>query len=151
MTTQAVADPANGEVVREFAPLSDDQAEALLARAHAAYLTWRETPVADRAKLFLRFAELMEANAGELARLVTLEMGKPLAQSKGEPGTVVAMFRYYAEHGEELLADEETQVPGFSTVIPRREPVGVVLGIEPWNVPLYQAMRATAPNLMLGN
>jgi succinate-semialdehyde dehydrogenase/glutarate-semialdehyde dehydrogenase len=161
MTTQAVTDPANrvyrtvnpatGEVVREFAPLSDDQAEALLARAHAAYLTWRETPVADRAKLFLRFAELVEANAGELARLVTLEMGKPLAQSKGEPGTVVAMFRYYAEHGEELLADEETQVPGFTTVITRREPVGVVLGIEPWNVPLYQAMRATAPNLMLGN
>jgi succinate-semialdehyde dehydrogenase / glutarate-semialdehyde dehydrogenase len=161
MTTQAVADPANrvyrtvnpatGEVVKEFAPLSDDQAQALLVRAHAAYLTWRETPVADRAKLFLRFAELVEANAGELARLVTLEMGKPLAQSKGEPGTVVAMFRYYAERGEELLADEETQVPGFTTVITRREPVGVVLGIEPWNVPLYQAMRATAPNLMLGN
>ena len=161
MTTQAVADPVNrvyrtvnpatGEVVREFAPLSDDQAEALLARAHAAYLTWRETPVADRAKLFLRFAELVEANAGELARLVTLEMGKPLAQSQGEPGTVVAMFRYYAQHGEELLADEETQVPGFTTVITRREPVGVVLGIEPWNVPLYQAMRAAAPNLMLGN
>jgi succinate-semialdehyde dehydrogenase / glutarate-semialdehyde dehydrogenase len=161
MTTQAVADPVNrvyrtvnpatGEVVREFAPLSDDQAQALLVRAHAAYLTWRETPVADRAKLFLRFAELVEANTGELARLVTLEMGKPLAQSKGEPGTVVAMFRYYAEHGEELLADEETRVPGFTTVITRREPVGVVLGIEPWNVPLYQAMRATAPNLMLGN
>ena len=161
MTTQAVTDranrvyrtvnPATGEVVREFAPLSDDQVEALLARAHAAYLTWRETPVADRAKLFLRFAELVEANTDELARLVTLEMGKPLAQSKGEPGTVVAMFRYYAEHGEELLADEETRVPGFTTVITRREPVGVVLGIEPWNVPLYQAMRATAPNLMLGN
>jgi succinate-semialdehyde dehydrogenase/glutarate-semialdehyde dehydrogenase len=161
MTTPAVADPASrvyrtvnpatGEVVREFAPLSDDQAQALLARAHAAYLTWRETPVADRAKLFLRFAELVEANAGELARLVTLEMGKPLAQSQGEPGTVVAMFRYYAEHGAELLADTETQVPGFTTVITRREPVGVVLGIEPWNVPLYQAMRATAPNLMLGN
>jgi succinate-semialdehyde dehydrogenase / glutarate-semialdehyde dehydrogenase len=161
MTTQAVADPANrvyrtvnpatGEVVKEFAPLSDDQAEALLARAHAAYLTWRETPVADRAKLFLRFAELVEANADELARLVTLEMGKPLAQSKGEPGTVTAIFRYYAEHGEELLADEETALPGFSKAITRREPVGVVLGIEPWNVPLYQAMRAAAPNLMLGN
>lgn len=161
MTTRAVVDPANrayrtvnpatGEVVEEFAPLSDDQAEALVARAHAAYLSWRETPVADRAKLFLRFAELVEANADELARLVTLEMGKPLAQSKGEPGTVIAIFRYYAEHGEELLADEETALPGLTKAITRREPVGVVLGIEPWNVPLYQAMRAAAPNLMLGN
>src|ERR1700722_10083142 len=106
MTTPAVTDPANrvyrtvnpatGEVVKEVAPLSDDQAQDLLARAHAAYLTWRETPVADRAKLFLRFAELVEANAGELARLVTLEMGKPLAQSKGEAGRapVGGMFRY---------------------------------------------------------
>lgn len=161
MTTQTAVDPAKrvyrtvnpatGEVVREFGPLSDDEAEALLARAHAAYLTWRETPVADRAKLFLRFAELVEANAGELARLVTLEMGKPLAQSKGEAHIAMAMFRYYATHGEELLADEETELPGFTRAITRREPVGVVLGIEPWNGPLYQAMRATAPNLMLGN
>ncbi|HEY1698171.1 MAG TPA: aldehyde dehydrogenase family protein [Trebonia sp.] len=160
MTTQTVVpaareyrtvNPATGKVVREFTPLSDDQAEALLSRAHAAYLTWRETPVAERAKLFTRFAELIEANAGELARLVTLEMGKPLAQSKSEPGTVTAMFRYYAEHGEELLADEETALTGFTKAVTRREPVGVVLGIEPWNVPLYQAMRATAPNLMLGN
>jgi succinate-semialdehyde dehydrogenase / glutarate-semialdehyde dehydrogenase len=143
--------PATGQVVREFVPLSGDEAEALLARAHAAYLTWRQTPVAERAKLFLRFAELVEASADELARLVTLEMGKPLAQSKGEASIAVAMFRYYAQHGEELLADEETVLPGFTKAITRREPVGVVLGIEPWNAPLYQAMRATAPNLMLGN
>ena len=123
----------------------------ILARAHAAYLTWRQTPVAERAKLFLRFAELVEASADELARLVTLEMGKTLAQSKGEASIAVAMFRYYALHGEELLADEETVLPGFTKAITRREPVGVVLGIEPWNGPLYQAMRATAPNLMLGN
>jgi succinate-semialdehyde dehydrogenase/glutarate-semialdehyde dehydrogenase len=102
-------------------------------------------------RLFTRFAELAEANADELARLTTLEMGKPLAQSAGEASMVAAMFRYYAEHGEELLADEETRVPGFARAITRREPVGVVLGIEPWNGPLYQAMRATAPNLMLGN
>jgi succinate-semialdehyde dehydrogenase/glutarate-semialdehyde dehydrogenase len=61
------------------------------------------------------------------------------------------MFGYYAEHGERLLADEEVSVPGFTRAITRREPVGVVLGIEPWNGPLFQAMRATVPNLMLGN
>lgn len=161
MTTQTAVDPAartyrtvnpaTGEVVREFPTLDDAQAQARLARAHAAYLRWREVPVPERVRLFARFAELIDANAGELARLTTLEMGKPLAQSQGEAGIVVRMFRYYAQHGEELLADEETQLPGFIRAITRREPVGVVLGIEPWNGPLYQAMRATAPNLMLGN
>jgi succinate-semialdehyde dehydrogenase/glutarate-semialdehyde dehydrogenase len=143
--------PATGEVVREFPALDDSEARARLDRAHAAYLRWRETTVAGRAQLFNRFAELVEASAAELARLTTLEMGKPFVQSQEEAAIVPAMFRYYAEHGGELLADDETQVPGFARAVTRREPVGVVLGIEPWNGPLYQAMRATAPNLMLGN
>jgi succinate-semialdehyde dehydrogenase/glutarate-semialdehyde dehydrogenase len=137
--------------VREFPTLDDAQAQARLARAHAAYLGWREVSIPERVRLFSRFAELVEASAAELARLTTLEMGKPLVQSRGEAGIVVRMFRYYAQHGAELLADEETTIPGFTLAITRREPVGVVLGIEPWNGPLYQAMRATAPNLMLGN
>jgi succinate-semialdehyde dehydrogenase/glutarate-semialdehyde dehydrogenase len=161
MTSQAVVDPATrryrtvnpatGEVVREFATRTDAEAGALLARAHEAYLSWRETPVAERVRLFLRFADLLDKKADELAHLTTLEMGKPLAQSLGEAREIGAMYRYYAENGPELLADTHVQVPGFARVVTRREPVGVVLGIEPWNGPLYQAMRATAPNLMLGN
>jgi len=143
--------PATGEVVKEFPQATDQEAQELLARAHAAYLTWRRTPISERVRIFTRYAELLEANADELARLVTLEMGKPLVQAEGEARTAAQMFRYYAEHGEELLADEEAQVSGFTKAITRREPVGVVLAIEPWNGPLYQAMRATAPNLMLGN
>ena len=61
------------------------------------------------------------------------------------------MYRYFADHAESLLQDEELTIEGFSRVILRREPVGVVLGIEPWNAPLFQASRATAPNLILGN
>jgi succinate-semialdehyde dehydrogenase/glutarate-semialdehyde dehydrogenase len=137
--------------VGEFATLDPGEAEVLLARAHAAYLDWRRTSIVERVRLFLRFAELVETNTVELARLTTLEMGKPLIQSVGEVGRVLQMVRYYAEHGEELLADQHVTVPGFSQAIIRREPTGVVLGIEPWNGPMYQAMRATAPNLMLGN
>jgi succinate-semialdehyde dehydrogenase / glutarate-semialdehyde dehydrogenase len=143
--------PATGEVVKEFGTATDEQAELLLARAHAAFQVWRAVPVAERVALFRRLAGLIEANRDELARLVTLEMGKPLAQSSMEVGLPVSMLRYYADHGEELLADEIVEVPGMSKAIVRREPVGVVLGIEPWNVPMYQMMRATAPNLMLGN
>jgi succinate-semialdehyde dehydrogenase/glutarate-semialdehyde dehydrogenase len=151
MIPYRTVNPATGEVVKEFATSTDTEAAALLDRAHLAYLSWRETPVAERVRLFQRFADLLDKNADELARLVTLEMGKPLAQSQAEARGVSGMYRYYAEHGPDLLADEEVTVPGFSRAITRREPVGVVLGIEPWNGPLYQAMRATAPNLMLGN
>jgi succinate-semialdehyde dehydrogenase/glutarate-semialdehyde dehydrogenase len=111
--------PATGEIVREFAKLDDEEAQALLARAHAAHLNWRETPVAERARLFLRFADVVKSNAGELARLTTLEMGKPLAQSTAEVSLVRAIFRYYAERGEELLADEEIQVRGSIRAIQR--------------------------------
>lgn len=143
--------PATGEVLREHDTLSDEAAESALARAHAAFGVWRDTPLPERVRLFRRLAELIDANAGELARLTTLEMGKPLAQSAAEISIASSIFRYYADHGEELLADEETSIPGLHKAVVRREPVGVVLGIEPWNGPIFQAVRATAPNLMLGN
>jgi succinate-semialdehyde dehydrogenase / glutarate-semialdehyde dehydrogenase len=143
--------PATGQLVREHPELTDAAADDTLARAHAAYRIWRNVPVSERVQLFRRYAELLERNVDEVARLVTLEMGKPLAQSQWEARTAASMFDYYAEHGERLLADEECEVPGFAKAITRREPVGVVLAIEPWNGPLYQAARASAPNLMLGN
>ena len=143
--------PATGEILKEFPTASDDEAEALLARAHGAFLGWKNTPAAKRSELLANFAGLIKGNTSELARLVTIEMGKPLRQSEREADRVVEIFRYYAENGERLLADQAAQVSGFSRVVTRREPIGVVLGIEPWNGPLYQAMRVTGPNLMLGN
>jgi len=149
--TYRTVNPATGEVLREHDTLSDEAAESALARAHAAFGVWRQTPLPERVRLFRRLADLIDANAGELARLTTLEMGKPLAQSAGEISIASSIFRYYADHGEALLADEETTIPGLRKAVVRREPVGVVLGIEPWNGPVFQAVRATAPNLMLGN
>jgi succinate-semialdehyde dehydrogenase/glutarate-semialdehyde dehydrogenase len=150
-STYRTLNPATGELLRTWPALDEAAAEALLARAHQAYLAWRTVPIGERVTLFRRVAELINANAEALGRQTTIEMGKPLAQAVGEAGAAAEMFSYYAEHGPELLADEEIAVPGLSRVVVRREPVGVVLGIEPWNAPLYQAMRATAPNLMLGN
>ncbi|TQC41352.1 aldehyde dehydrogenase family protein [Rhodococcus sp. WS4] len=143
--------PATDEVVQEFPTLTDKEAEAALERADHAYRSWRHTPVGERVRLFRRFVELFEANADELARLTTLEMGKPTPYAAAEISMVTAIFNYYADHAEELLADEPIEVAGLSKIYTRREPIGVVLGIEPWNAPLYQAMRAAAPNLMLGN
>jgi succinate-semialdehyde dehydrogenase/glutarate-semialdehyde dehydrogenase len=143
--------PATGDVVREYPRLGDEEALALLGRAHDAFLAWREVPISRRVQLFDELAGLIKENADRLAREVTLEMGKPLAQAAWEADVAANMFSYYAANGEELLADENVTVADFSSVVVRREPMGVVLGIEPWNGPLYQAMRVAAPNLMLGN
>jgi succinate-semialdehyde dehydrogenase/glutarate-semialdehyde dehydrogenase len=143
--------PATGELLREYPFLEDAELEAKLAKAHEAFLAWREVPIAEKVALFTKVADLIEAKLPELAHQATLEMGKVLPHSQMEGAGAVGMFRYYAEHGEAQLADEVIESPGFSRLVLRREPVGVVLGIEPWNAPLYQAMRATAPNLILGN
>ncbi|WP_067672984.1 aldehyde dehydrogenase family protein [Nocardia miyunensis] len=143
--------PATGEVIREWDPLTDTEVEAQLAKAHRAYQVWRDVPLEERVRLFRKVADLIEAKLDDLAWQVTLEMGKILPHAKAEGVGSVDMFRYYADRAHELLADEEVEVPGMSRAILRREPVGVVLGIEPWNAPLFQAMRAAVPNLMLGN
>lgn len=149
--TYRTLNPATGEVVRTFDTADDAQADAALARAHAAYLSWRETPIAEKVALFERMDALLRGSTDELARLMSLEMGKPVAESAAEIQTAAHMFGYYAEFGPELLVDEHVTVPGFGEAIVTREPMGVVLAIEPWNGPVYQAMRPTAPNLMLGN
>jgi succinate-semialdehyde dehydrogenase/glutarate-semialdehyde dehydrogenase len=149
--TYRTLNPATGELVRQYPFIADADLERRLALAHQTFLEWRDVPIEERVRLFEKVADLIESRIDALARQATLEMGKILPHSIGEASGAVAMFRYYAEMGAELLADEQIAAPGYSKLIVRREPVGVVLGIEPWNAPLYQAMRATAPNLMLGN
>jgi succinate-semialdehyde dehydrogenase/glutarate-semialdehyde dehydrogenase len=143
--------PSTGEVVREFGPLTDAEAVGLLTRAHEAFLGWREVSVQEKVGLFRTFIDVYERYVDEFARLATLEMGKAIGQSRLEAGIVTQMFEYYAANAQDLLKDQPVTVPGFSQAFTRREPVGVVLGIEPWNGPMFQAMRATVPNLMLGN
>ena len=91
--------PTTGDVVREYATYSDEAAEDALVRAHAAFASWKLIPIAERVRLFARLAELLEANTDEMARLVTLEMGKPLGMSLREMAGVAGMYRYFAEHG----------------------------------------------------
>ena len=152
--TYRTANPATGETLKDYEFISPEEAEAKLAKADAAQKEWAKTPIAERVRLFRRFADLFESKAEDFARQVTLEMGKPVAQSRDETSMAAAMFRYYADHGPEILTETRgtVQTPaGPLETITRREPLGVILGIEPWNGPMYQAMRAAAPNLFLGN
>ncbi|MFF2328168.1 MULTISPECIES: NAD-dependent succinate-semialdehyde dehydrogenase [unclassified Streptomyces] len=151
-TTQyAVVDPATGATVREYPGATDTVIERALADSAAAQTGWRGRSVEDRAALMHRVADLHAARRDELAALITQEMGKPAAQAGAEIDIVVSIYRYYADHGAAFLADEELPGTGGGTAVVRKEAIGPLLGIMPWNYPSYQVARFAAPNLMLGN
>ena len=144
-------DPTTGELVEEFEGLTQDEIEPLLTRAHAGYLAWRRTDVAERAEVLHRIADLYDERAEQLAQDVTREMGKPITAARGEMKTVAGIFRYYAEQGPEMIAREQIEPATGGTAYVRRDPIGVLLMIMPWNFPIYQVARFAAPNLVLGN
>lgn len=151
MTAYKTINPATGETLRVFPEATSAEINDAIARAHEEFLKWRETPVASRAKIIARVAELYRERNDELAHIISLEMGKPLAQARGEVSFVADIFDYYAAEGPGFLQDEHLSVKGGGEAIVRSTPVGVLLGIMPWNYPYYQVARFAAPNLMLGN
>ena len=146
----ASINPATGQTLQEFDLLDDAGVESALARSHSAFATWRATDVQQRAQVLTRTAELYLERIDELARTMSLEMGKPLREARGEIKLTAAIYAYYADHGPSFLADEPLDVAGADSVV-RREPVGALLGIMPWNYPHYQVARFAGPNLVLGN
>ena len=151
MSAYRTINPATGEALAEFPVISDDEVDAILERAHSAYLSWRETPLVERTAALARAAQLCSERVDELAQLLTLEMGKPSRQAKGEVMLVASIFQYYAQNAEKFLADEVLDAVGGGEAIVRTEPIGVILGVMPWNFPYYQVARFAAPNLALGN
>ena len=143
--------PYNGITIATF---DEHDNAALEVRLHAAVSCferdWRQRSYAERAVVLKRAAALMRERADELAKLVTLEMGKLLAQSAGEVALSAAILDYYADHAQAFLMPEALNSPGTDSVI-ESCPVGVLLGVEPWNYPYYQIARFAAPNLMAGN
>jgi succinate-semialdehyde dehydrogenase / glutarate-semialdehyde dehydrogenase len=154
-TSMAIAtiNPTTGETVQTFTPATDDQIEAALAKAHERFGSYRKTSFAERADWMRATADLLEAEADDVAAMMTLEMGKTLASAKAEALKCVKGFRYYAEHAEAMLADEPANADavGASRAYVRHQPLGIVLAVMPWNFPLWQAVRFAAPALMAGN
>jgi succinate-semialdehyde dehydrogenase/glutarate-semialdehyde dehydrogenase len=146
-----VLNPATGEVLETFPTATDAEIESAIAVATEAYASWRETPIEDRAKVVSRIAELFTERADELAAIITTEMGKPLSQSKGEAEFCTDIFKYFAEEGPALTADQEIRTFSGGRAVVQKLPIGPLLGIMPWNYPYYQVARFAAPNLMLGN
>ncbi|MFG2667794.1 NADP-dependent succinic semialdehyde dehydrogenase [Streptomyces sp. NPDC048387] len=152
----ASVNPTTGQTLRTFDALDADGVERCLDEAARTAVTYRRTPFAERAALLNRAAGLLEAECEDIARTMTLEMGKPLAAARAEAAKCVKAMRWYAAHAEGLLADErpadsDVRDAGASAVRVRYRPLGVVLAVMPWNFPLWQVVRFAAPALMAGN
>ncbi|MFF5142706.1 NADP-dependent succinic semialdehyde dehydrogenase [Streptomyces sp. NPDC013157] len=152
----ATVNPANGETLETFEAMDEDELERRLELAEATFRTYRTSTFAERARLLHAAADLLDADRDDIARTMTTEMGKPLKQARAEAAKCAKAMHWYADHAEELLADEEpaeTDVKdsGASRVRVRYRPIGPVLAVMPWNFPLWQVVRFAAPALMAGN
>jgi len=153
MTIQTI-NPATGEVVEVFDALGPAAIEERLARAAAAFEALRATTFEQRATWMRAAADLLDADADEIARTMTLEMGKTLRSAQAEAAKCARAMRFYADHAEAYLADQPLTDPSAvsaSRAYRRAEPLGVVLAVMPWNFPLWQVVRFAAPALMAGN
>ena len=149
----ATTDPRTGEVLRTFDELTDEQIEDRLAKAAAAAASYRLTTFADRARWLNAAAQILDDRTEELAKLMTLEMGKTTKAAAAEVTKCASVLRYYAENARSILADEPVDgaLVNASKAYARYLPLGAVLAIMPWNFPLWQAMRFAAPALAAGN
>jgi succinate-semialdehyde dehydrogenase/glutarate-semialdehyde dehydrogenase len=142
--------PATGARLRKFEEISDAQLELSVANAQRAYQEeWRNRSAADRAKVLAAAAALLRQKADEYARLVTLEMGKLLGTAQAEVQLSAAILDYYADNAERFLKPQT--FAGFPDSVLETRPLGIVLAIEPWNFPYYQAARVVGPQLAAGN
>src|SRR5580704_18691332 len=149
MTYQSV-NPYNGKTLKTFEELTDKQLETALATAEACFQAWKRTTFAVRAAVAARAAAIMRAHLEDFARPVTLEMGKLIAQARGEVLLSADIIDYYATNAERFLAPQKLK-PGSGEAEVESSPFGVLFGVEPWNFPYYQLARFAAPNLMAGN
>jgi succinate-semialdehyde dehydrogenase/glutarate-semialdehyde dehydrogenase len=146
----ASINPATGEVIETFQPLSEAEIETKLQKAVTAFRAERATPFAERSRRMLKAAEILERDKERFAHLMTLEMGKPYKAAVAEAAKCATACRYYAENAAKFLADEVVETGAKKSFI-RYLPIGPVLAVMPWNFPFWQVIRFAAPALMAGN
>jgi succinate-semialdehyde dehydrogenase/glutarate-semialdehyde dehydrogenase len=149
----ATINPATGQTIKTFTPATSAEIDTAIAAAHARFADYRRTSYAQRATWMHATADLLEAGAAQAAAMITLEMGKTLKSAEAEVLKCARGFRFYADSAEALLADQpaDAAAVGASKAFARFLPLGVVLAVMPWNLPLWQAVRFAAPALMAGN
>ena len=146
----ASINPATGQLLKEFEPLSHPQIESKLERSASAFMEYRKLPFADRARMMRKAADILEREKEAFGRIMTTEMGKPLRAAIEEAAKCVWGCRYYAENAARLLANEVVETDASHSYI-TYQPLGPILAVMPWNFPFWQVFRFAAPNLMAGN
>ncbi|MFJ6809585.1 NADP-dependent succinic semialdehyde dehydrogenase [Streptomyces anulatus] len=152
----ATVNPANGELIRSFDALGEEETTRRIAAAAETFRQYRTTPFGQRAAWLNRAADLLDEDRDTIARTMTVEMGKPVTAARAEAAKCAKAMRWYADRAEGLLADEhpdpaDVRDSGASRALVRYRPLGVVLAVMPWNFPLWQVVRFAAPALMAGN
>jgi succinate-semialdehyde dehydrogenase/glutarate-semialdehyde dehydrogenase len=149
MSYQSI-NPSDGKIIKSFAQISDIQLETAIETAETCYLKWRDASFTRRATVAAKAAAIMRERVDEFARPMTLEMGKLIAQARGEVLLSADIIDYYAKNAERFLAPHPLK-PGTGEAVVESSPIGVLFGVQPWNFPYYQLARFAAPNLMAGN
>ncbi|MFE3867245.1 NAD-dependent succinate-semialdehyde dehydrogenase [Flavobacterium sp. LS2P90] len=149
MSIQTV-NPYTNKVIKSFEEMTDKAVNTLIEKSEETFKEWKETSYIERAKLLHKVAKLMRNKKESLAKIITLEMGKLIAQAEGEILLSADIFDYYATNAPDFLADKHLK-PEFGSAFIRFSPIGIILGVEPWNFPFYQVARFAAPNIMVGN
>jgi succinate-semialdehyde dehydrogenase/glutarate-semialdehyde dehydrogenase len=149
MAMQSI-NPASGEVVAEYAETEPAAVHEALAQAARGFEDWRRATFVERGRMLTRAGALLRERKEDLARLMALEMGKPLAQGRSEAEKCAWVCDYYAEHAQSFLAPQPVETDASRSYV-AFQPLGVVLAIMPWNFPLWQVFRFAAPALMAGN
>jgi len=142
--------PATNKVVQSFDEMTEAALEQSVVQAVHTYDEWKKTDYTSRAQILHKVAGLLRSKKDELAKIITLEMGKLLSHAEGEISLSAEIFDYYAKNAEEFLADKILN-PVHGKALIRHSPIGVLLGVQPWNFPFYQVARFVAPNIMIGN
>jgi succinate-semialdehyde dehydrogenase/glutarate-semialdehyde dehydrogenase len=148
--TIATVNPATGQTLRTFTPLSEPELDARLQCAADAFPRYRRTPLSERVRMLLRAAEILESEKEKFGRLMVTEMGKTFKAAVEEAAKCAWGCRYYAEQAERFLADEMVETTASRSYV-TYQPLGPILAIMPWNFPFWQVFRFAAPALAAGN
>ncbi len=148
--TIATVNPANNEVIKTYSPLTKDETLDRISCAHGAYGSWRRTSFDERKQFLLKFASQLRQRCDEFARLITTDMGKRISESRREVEYCAEIAEFYAIGAESFLSNQTMSNVDAEAYI-HFEPIGVLLGVMPWNFPFYQVTRFAAPNIMAGN
>ena len=142
--------PSTGKLIKEYTPYSDTQVLSIIGQVSNQYTSWRSTSFKDRSKILYDIADALDGNIEEHARMISLEIGKPITESRMEIEKCVWVLKYFSENSEEFLKNETIKT-GYRESYIQYDPLGVILGIMPWNFPYWQVIRFIAPVLMAGN